>query len=137
MSKTYEDLISVTKGNWLQQLNAAKKGLPFSRLERLRDMLGLTLAETGAIIGMSPRTVARRNEEGRLDLDESTRLMRVAQLIKQAMELLQNHEPSVRGWMTHEQWGLGGRRPIDLMRTEIGARAVETLLGQIAHGIPS
>jgi putative toxin-antitoxin system antitoxin component (TIGR02293 family) len=137
MSKTYEDLISVTKGNWLQQLNAAKKGLPFSRLERLRDMLGLTLAETGAIIGMSARTVARRKEEGRLDLDESARLIRIAELIKQAMDLLQNHEPSVRGWMTHEQYGLGGRRPIDLMRTEIGARAVETLLGQIAHGIPS
>ncbi|HKO54751.1 MAG TPA: antitoxin Xre/MbcA/ParS toxin-binding domain-containing protein [Thermoanaerobaculia bacterium] len=137
MSKTYEDLISVTKGNWLQQLTAAQKGLPFSRLEKLQDMLGLTLAETGAILGMSKRTVARRKEEGRLDLDESARLMRVVQLIKQAMELLQNHEPSVRGWMTHEQWGLGGRRPIDLMRTEIGARAVETLLGQIAHGIPS
>ncbi|HEV7920531.1 MAG TPA: antitoxin Xre-like helix-turn-helix domain-containing protein [Thermoanaerobaculia bacterium] len=135
MSKTYEDLISVTKGNWLQQLNAAKKGLPFSRLERLRDMLGLTLAETGAIIGMSPRTVARRKEEGRLDLDESTRLMRVAQLIKQAMELLQNHEPSVRGWMTHGNPALGGARPIDLMRTEIGARAVETLIFQILDGI--
>lgn len=135
MSKTYDDLISVTQGNWLQQVNAAKRGLPFNRLERLRELLGLTLVETGAVLGMSARTVARRKEEGRLDLDESDHLIRIAGVVKQAMELFDGDEPSVREWLTHDQFGLGGARPIDVMRTGIGIQAVETVIGRIVHGL--
>jgi len=129
------DEIIGKQGNWLQQLEAVEKGLPFKALARLSDLLGLTLAETGAIVGMSSRTVARRKEEGRLATDESDHLVRVAEVFDQAKRLFRNNGEAARDWLTHSQFGLGGARPIDVMHTQIGTRAVETVLGQIAHGI--
>ncbi|WP_377315285.1 antitoxin Xre/MbcA/ParS toxin-binding domain-containing protein [Phaeospirillum tilakii] len=40
-----------------------------------------------------------------------------------------------RAWLLRTTASLGGRRPLDLLDTEEGAREVETLLGRIAHGI--
>lgn len=134
MSSVVDEVIG-KRGNWLQQLQAVEKGLPFKALAYLSELLGLTLAETGAIVGMSPRTVARRKEDGRLEMDESDHLVRVAQIFDQATHLFRDDAASARGWLTHGQLGLGGARPIDLMRTGLGAKAVETLLGQLAHGI--
>ena len=40
-------------------------------------------------------------------------------------------------WLHKELRVLGGRRPIDLIRTQVGARIVEDVLRRIAWGAPS
>jgi putative toxin-antitoxin system antitoxin component (TIGR02293 family) len=44
---------------------------------------------------------------------------------------------AAREWLHDGQVGLGGRTPIDMMRTEAGAREVESLLIRIEHGVLS
>lgn len=39
-------------------------------------------------------------------------------------------------WLHRELSGLDGRRPIDLARTQVGTRMVESLLASIAWGAP-
>jgi putative toxin-antitoxin system antitoxin component (TIGR02293 family) len=38
-------------------------------------------------------------------------------------------------WLTTPQTALGDRVPLDLARTEIGAREVERLVGRLDHGV--
>jgi putative toxin-antitoxin system antitoxin component (TIGR02293 family) len=40
-----------------------------------------------------------------------------------------------REWLHQPQRGLGNRIPLDLIRTEAGAREVEDLLGRIEYGV--
>jgi putative toxin-antitoxin system antitoxin component (TIGR02293 family) len=39
------------------------------------------------------------------------------------------------GWLTSALIALEGRRPFDLLATEVGARDVETILGRLEHGV--
>ena len=40
-------------------------------------------------------------------------------------------------WLHEPNYGLGGRVPIDVLETEIGARQVESVLLRILHGVYS
>lgn len=44
-------------------------------------------------------------------------------------------ETNAKEWLRRPQIGLGGLIPLEMMRTEEGAKEVEDLLGRIEHGI--
>ena len=66
----------------------------------------------------------------------SDRLYRPARLVAIARVVLEHDDKAVY-WLTHEQPGLGDRRPIDLAKSEPGAREIENLLLRIEHGVYS
>jgi putative toxin-antitoxin system antitoxin component (TIGR02293 family) len=78
-------------------------------------------------------TLARRRRQSRLTLEESERVERVARLWGHAMRLFRDEAKS-RRFLTSPHMLLRGRRPIDLARTEVGARAVEQALGRLEFG---
>ena len=53
--------------------------------------------------------------------------------IARAEVALDDREKAGR-WMREPNRALGGTRPLDLLRSSAGARAVETVLGRIEHG---
>ena len=57
-------------------------------------------------------------------------------VLDRAAELFEDRDLA-RGWLHKCAYGLGGRKPIDSMQTEDGAREVEALLGRIEHGVYS
>jgi putative toxin-antitoxin system antitoxin component (TIGR02293 family) len=65
---------------------------------------------------------------------ESDRLYRLARLAALAEEVFEDLDRA-REWLRQHQRGLGDRAPLDLMRTEVGAREVEDLLGRIEYGV--
>jgi putative toxin-antitoxin system antitoxin component (TIGR02293 family) len=65
--------------------------------------------------------------------DESERLMRVA---AQAAEVLGSEEKASR-WLHSPNRALGGRRPLDMVDTDLGAGQVAAALGRIEHGVNS
>jgi putative toxin-antitoxin system antitoxin component (TIGR02293 family) len=65
--------------------------------------------------------------------DAESRLMRIAALAREVLE----HDEKAEHWLTHSQPSLDQRRPIDLARSERGAREVEILLLRIEHGVYS
>lgn len=84
---------------------------------------------------LSRRALAyRRETRHRLTPDESNRVARVVRAIVRAEEALGSPEKAYR-WMRRENRGLIGKRPIDLLHSEAGARAVDRVLGRIEHGI--
>lgn len=119
-----------------QQIEKMQAGLSFRAVTNLQKALDLPLATMATVLGMSRATLHRRKVQGKIDQDESERLMRYQRLLKKAEDVFGDIE-SARTWMTTKQPGLGKAVPLDFARTEIGAREVENLLGRIEYGVYS
>jgi putative toxin-antitoxin system antitoxin component (TIGR02293 family) len=82
-----------------------------------------------------PRTFARRAAQNeKLTVEESERALRLARIGDIAERIFGNEEKAGR-WLRDPNPVFNGRRPLDVLITETGGRAIETLLGQIEHGI--
>ncbi len=88
------------------------------------------------IIGMSKTTGHRRKVTGKLDAVESDRVIRLAQLLGKAIQVMES-EKNAQRWLSSPQFGLGGAIPLEFAKTEAGAREVEDLLGRIEFGVYS
>ena len=114
------------------QMRVAQCGL---QQEGALSDAGFTTDELAKLIHIPPRTYARRvAAHARLKIPEGERAVRVMRLYDTAKQLFGTHDDT-RRWLSMELPALGRRTPLDLARTEQGARAVETLIGQIEHGI--
>ena len=97
---------------------------------------GVTDQEIATLI-INPRTLSHRRAKGeRLTVDESDRAARLARTVALAEKTFANADKAIR-WLHRELPLLGGRRPIDLVRTQAGARIVEEELMRIAWGAPA
>ena len=112
--------------------SAVASGLRVDAIDALKES-GLTEAEVGSLI-IKPRTLSHRQARGsRLTVDESDRAARVARGLVLAERTFANREKAHR-WLRRYLGALGGRAPMDLIRTDAGARVVESLLARIAWG---
>ena len=119
-----------------QQINRIHAGLSFRAVQNLQKALDLPMEKLAHVLGMSRATLHRRKIQGRIDQEESEKLVRYQRLLKKAEEVL-GDAASAREWLTSKQTGLGRAVPLDFAKTEIGAREVENLLGRIEYGVYS
>lgn len=112
-----------------------RTGLSAESFDGVRARLGVTSAELAEVVGLAPRTLARRKKEGRFSKEESERLYRVGRLFERALEVFDGDAELARQWFHSPQRGLGGSTPLAFADTEPGAREVENLLGRIEHGV--
>jgi putative toxin-antitoxin system antitoxin component (TIGR02293 family) len=119
-------------------IDLVEKGLPWSAAFHLKESFGITDREYARMLGVSERTLTRHKAQlqKRLGLVESDRLYRMARIFALAQEVLENDRRAM-AWLRRSQIGLGGRTSLDMMRTEVGAREVEDLLGRIEHSVYS
>ena len=114
-----------------------QRGLAYTAFERFQRNTGLSATAVGELIQLPARTLARRKEAGRLQPDESDRLMRVARVFGRALELFEGEPEPARHWLGSRQPLLGNLVPLELAGTDLGALEVEHLIGRLAHGIPA
>ena len=114
-----------------------RRGLGYSAFSRFQRNTGLPASTLAELIQIPTRTLARRKTEGRFGPEESDRLVRASRLFGRTMELFEGNAVEARAWLTAPQLALGGRLPLELGRTDVGAVEVENLLGRLEHGIPS
>jgi putative toxin-antitoxin system antitoxin component (TIGR02293 family) len=108
-------------------------GLPSEAIETLRRA-GLTAAEIAALV-LPPRTLAhRRAHGGRLSVEESGRAVRLGRILALA-ESVWGDRAEALAWLRKPTRRFEGRPPLELVRTEPGARAVEEMLYQVDDGI--
>lgn len=111
------------------------RGLSFAALERFRRNAGLSLSELADATVIPLSTLHRRKKERRLEPQESDRLLRVSRVFGRALELFEGDNDAARRWLATPQRALGGERPLDLGRTDVGAREVEALVERLEHGV--
>ena len=119
-----------------QQIGRIHAGLSFRAVLSLQKALDLPLEKLASVLGMSRATLHRRKIQGKIDKEESEKLVRYQRLLANAEDVF-GDAASAREWLTHKQTGLGGAVPLDFAKSEIGAREVENLLGRIEYGVYS
>ena len=112
---------------------AIREGFPQGVVAEVMQASGLTLRELAKSLDLSSRSLQRRRRQGRLAPHESDRLYRLARIVVLAKHYLGDAEAASR-WLQRPNRALGGDSPLDLLDTELGARAVENVLGRIAYG---
>lgn len=131
----YLSLLGLRSFDTASLLKRLDEGLSFAAFERLKRRLKVSSQGLADAAMISRRTLARRKSTGRLDPDESDRLVRIARVFSRSIELYGGNEDSARRWMMRPRPALGGPSPFEMARTEVGAREVEKLIHQLEHGV--
>ncbi|GEM_PF-6007393 len=109
-------------------------GLPAAVVREFALASGMTMADLGSIVGTSERTMSRKVANGEsLEPAESDRAYRLFDAVARAVHAFGDVEKALR-WLRRDVPSLGGRKPIALLRTEIGTRDVQSALDRIEFG---
>ncbi|HEU4588652.1 MAG TPA: antitoxin Xre/MbcA/ParS toxin-binding domain-containing protein [Gemmatimonadales bacterium] len=116
-----------------------RAGLPAAALDHLLAELaegGSPVSDVYRVVGSARTLQRKRTQRARLSVDESDRLARLARLVVRAEEALGDRTNAVQ-WLIRANRALGGNRPLALLDSDAGARAVEQVLGRIEYGVYS
>ncbi len=115
---------------------AVEAGLPIESLElTVRRVATSPRAAAELTHQIVPRTTLKRIRK-RLNAQQSERLERLARMTALAEEVWEDRELA-QEFLTSAQPGLGGMRPVDLARSDLGTRQVEQLLLRIEYSLPA
>jgi putative toxin-antitoxin system antitoxin component (TIGR02293 family) len=131
----YVVLLGLETFDPLDLLRAVKKGLSYRTFERFRRNTSLSFERVTDLIDIPRRTMTRRKRDGRFLPDESDRLLRASRLFGRTLELFEGDRDAATEWLTTAQPALGGIIPLEIARTDVGAREVERLVGRLEHGV--
>jgi putative toxin-antitoxin system antitoxin component (TIGR02293 family) len=121
--------------NTFELMQQIERGFAFETLLRLEVNSGVSLALIASVIGIPERTLARRRAAGKIEPDESERLLRVSTLFEKCVELFEGDVTAAVNWLTSPKKALNQQPPLLYARTELGAREVEDLIGRVDHGV--
>lgn len=128
-----KDTLRATIEKELDMDQLIRDGIPFEAYDHFKAKLKMTPHELCTFIGLKGyRKIKHGN--GRLSPISSDRLYRLARVYAIAVEVL-GDEDRGREWLKKPQYGLGGRIPLEMVATEIGAKEVENLLGRIEYSV--
>jgi putative toxin-antitoxin system antitoxin component (TIGR02293 family) len=111
------------------------EGLPTEILGHVQERLDLSQKGLSQLLGISESTVLRSRGAGRLSTGVSERALRIARLAEYAARVL-GGPGQAAAWMKEPNFALGDVTPLELARTEPGARLVERTLHDVEHGMP-
>ncbi len=110
-----------------------RAGLPFATLTAIARRLHLSVDALADALALSRRTLVRRKATGRLDANQSERLVRLANVAAWATDIF--GDAGARQWLSEPNRALGGSSPLALLDTDVGAEAVRDVLGRIEYGV--
>jgi putative toxin-antitoxin system antitoxin component (TIGR02293 family) len=113
------------------------RGLSYTALERFQRNTAWPHEQVIDWLQISPRTLTRRKQQGRLTPEESDRLLRASRIFAKAVELFEGDRNAAATWLVSPQHALGGALPVDFAKTDIGSREVEHLIDRLEHGVYS
>ena len=133
------DIMKRTVHNALDAHDVIVQGIPAKSLLHLVE--GVRVLSTGDVlnkaIGISIRTLQRRKSDAKqkvLSAEQSSRAWRFAEIIAQATDIMGSQE-AAETWLLEPAIGLNNRRPIDLLASAAGAKAVENYLTRLEYGV--
>lgn len=98
------------------------------------DSSGLEFSELYDVVIPARTLKHRKARRESLSRDESDKLARLIRIYDQAMRVLGDKEKALH-WLRKPLRRFAGRAPLEMLRTEFGARMVEEMLGQLDYGM--
>lgn len=112
-----------------------EQGFAFSALLKILRLMALPMQVLAEVLFIPPRTLQRRKATGRLEPDESDRLLRLSRIYGKAIELFEGDNPAALQWLQSPLKALGGTSPLAMSKTEPGAQEVERLISRLEYGV--
>ncbi len=107
--------------------------LPAAALQRLRQF-GFSEPELDTIAPSRTRRLRAQKRE-KLTVEESDRMVRLLRIQTLAEDAFGDTQRA-NAWLRRPLGRAGGKSPLDLARTEAGARVIEEMMARIAWGAP-
>lgn len=127
--------LGISVDDSLQIDRLIRAGFSYRRLARFQKATSLPWERVAHFVAIPQRTLTRRQNEGKLQPDESDRLWRASAIFDMAVDLFEGDAAAARQWLAAPQAGLGGHIPLELASTDVGAREVENLIGRLEYGV--
>lgn len=132
---TVKKVTGVAAENRAKVLSRIRKGLAFRAIEALEEILNTSRKDLAELLSIPVSTMTRRKGEGHLHVDESDRVVRIARLVDEAINLMDGDQEEAVQWLKTPLEILGNETPLKHANTELGARDVEDLIGRLRHGV--
>src|SRR5271154_6178881 len=143
MESSFEDVIDVLGGrgalgaasmhSFHDLHKAIEAGIPIAVFHHAIRGLGESESPVAGEMGIARTTLSRRKAAGRLGHDESERVVRLGMVVALGRIALGSTQATGR-WLLKPNHALGGEKPPSLLRTDVGAREVEAVLGRALFG---
>ncbi len=117
----------------LAQIEIIRKGVATQVFEQIATAIGVGKETLAAKLNINAQTLRKRKSR-MLSADEAEKSLRVARVFAMASEVL-GSEDEARQWLNDQIPALGGKRPLDLLDTDVGAQQVTNLLQCIKWGM--
>jgi putative toxin-antitoxin system antitoxin component (TIGR02293 family) len=129
-------VLTLTERPLGEQIEVLERGLPSSALGEIAAALGLPKARIIKALKLVLRTMTEREKKNeRFSTAESERLYRIVRARSLAREIFSS-DAAVAEWLGAPDRSLGGRAPLEMLATDLGAQKVESLLRAMIHGVP-
>jgi len=111
-------------------------GVAPGSIHRLAELMSADIGLICPLVSISRHTVARKLRIGApLSISQGARVYGVVQALEAVLFLHRNNTARELSWLHRPAWGLGGKRPAEVLSTALGAQAVIVLVGRIQHGV--
>ncbi len=117
----------------LEQVETIRQGIGAQVFDQLALALGVGKESLARKLNINAQTLRKRKSRV-LSADEAEKSLRAARVFGLATEVLET-EDKAREWLNDQIPALGGKRPLDLLDTDVGAHEVTNLLQCIKWGM--
>jgi len=115
-------------------LETVESGVSLSALNNFVAASGMQFRDIYEVVIPARTLKHRKARKENLTADESDKLARLIRIFDHAVSVLGDKEKALH-WLNEPKRRFDGRTPIQMLRTELGGRMVEELLGQIEYGM--
>ncbi|HWW22448.1 MAG TPA: antitoxin Xre/MbcA/ParS toxin-binding domain-containing protein [Edaphobacter sp.] len=115
-------------------LESVEAGVPVETMSNFVSASGVELKDIYEIVIPARTLKHRRRLVQPLSADESDKLARLVRVFDQAVTVFGTVEQA-RSWLSKPKKRFDLRTPLQMLRTDVGGRMVEEMLGQIDEGM--
>ena len=110
-------------------------GFSYTTVEGLVSFGWVTRKELSEATGIALSTLDRRKAEGSLSMQESDKVYSLVRLLDATIDLFSGDSGKAGQWLRKQARGLGGRAPLDMIRTTAETESVMDFIGRVKHGV--
>ena len=115
-------------------VQTVESGVPLNTMSEFVSASGVPLKDLYDIVIPARTLKHRRARHEALSPDESDKLARVVRTFDHAVRVFGDSDRA-RAWLNTPKRRFDGRTPLAMLRTDIGGRIVDEMLGQIEYGM--
>ncbi len=128
------NFLKVARSPVANQIFTIHRGIRPSLFMKMAKHIGMPQEGLARILGLKDRTLRNRSVRKRLTEVESEKSLRVARVYAKAKAALGSDE-NAKKWIVSPIQSLGGHRPIDFLKTDVGTQEVLNVLNAIEWGV--